>query len=603
MGDGKKTVLFISSFNSARSQIAEALLNSIYGDYYEAFSAGLRPADIHPLAIKVMGEIGVDISKQQPKSIDEFSGIMIFDYVVTLSDEDFEGCPFFPGGKKYIHKNIDAAFQLEKDKEIYVADFRRLRDEIKKFIVTTFDPKVLDRVAAAPMKEVLEIRKKPVKYLDYLTKTTPSERVSAPFKRFMELESSGGILLISCIIAALLLSNTLGVFYKGLWEVEFALGIRGFEITKPLQLWINDGLMAMFFLVVGLEIKREFMVGELSSLKKASLPILAALGGMIFPIIIYYSMNAGGIGQKGWGIPMATDIAIVLGIVLILGRKIPSSLKVFITAFAIIDDIGAVVVIAVFYPSEFNLIGFVIIGVFIALLFLSNYLDAKNIVLYSVLGIGLWLGFQQSGIHATLAGLVLALAIPVKTSLDTRGFLDVTYATLEELEKSESVAKCSITDKDRDLAVNVIEKACDNVVPRMVRLEHIILPWVNYLIIPVFVLANTGLVLFDLDLGLVLTQPTTWGVVFGLVIGKQLGITLFSYLGVKTGLASLPEGLSWKHIYGAALLGGVGFTMSLFISHLAFDTELLLDSAKIGVLLASFIAGLIGYLYLKKVKF
>ncbi|WEU40182.1 MAG: Na+/H+ antiporter NhaA [Candidatus Odinarchaeum yellowstonii] len=595
MSERKKSVLFISTFNSARSQIAEALLNNLYGDFYEAYSAGLKPTDIHPLAVKVMNEIGIDISGKKPKSIDEFAGSMIFDYVVTLCDEDFEVCPYFPGGKNYIHKSIDASFQLEGKSELYIADFRRMRDEIKSFIINTFKPEV---AAGKPIREVLELRKIPDKFLKYLRKVEPIERISAPFRRFIELESSSGILLISCIVVALLLSNVLGYLYLDVWELEISLSVYVFTVTKPLRLWFNEGLMALFFLLVGLELKREFLVGELTTMKKIALPAFAALGGMIFPIIIYSALNMGGVGEPGWGIPMATDIAIVLGVATLIGRGIPDSLKVFLASFAIIDDIGAVIAIALFYPSELYLPAFIVIAVFTASLVAVNYLGAKNMILYFVLGVGLWFGFLESGVEPALAGLILALTIPAKRALGSTEFLDVCYASIEELEKSVPISKREI-DAERDMTVNVIDKACDMTVPLLVRIQQIIHPWVGFLIIPLFILANTGVDLWGLDLGFILTQPVTLGVVAGLFLGKQIGITLFSYISVKTKLASLPSGVGWRHIYGAALLGGIGFTMSLFISHLAFTASALLDMAKIGILLGSLISGLAGWIYFK----
>lgn len=593
----KKSVLFISTFNSVRSQIAEALLNHLYGDYYEAYSAGLKPADIHPLAVKVMQEIGIDISGQKPKSIDEIIGTRIFDYVVTLCDEAFETCPYFPGGKKYIHKSIDASFQLEDKPELYIESFRRMRDEIKSFIVKTFKPEPLK---GKPIKEVLELGRKPSWLLKFFKRTEPIERLTAPFRRFIELQSSSGILLLLCISIALVLSNILGSLYVDLWEMEITLSIASFSITEPLRLWINEGLMTIFFLLVGLELKREFLVGELTSLKKFALPLFAALGGMVFPIIIYSILNMGGVGITGWGVPMATDIAIVLGIVTLIGRGIPDSLKVFLASFAIIDDLGAVVAIAIFYPSKIYLPAFIVIVVFAASLVAINYLGAKNMILYALLGVGLWFGFFESGVEPALAGLILALVIPAKRALGSAEFLDVCYASLNQLEKKVPLSRNEI-DIDRDITVNVIDKACDMTVPLMVKLQESIHPWVAFLIIPLFILANTGINLLGLDVGFILTQPVTLGIVAGLFFGKQIGITLFSYISVKFGLASLPSEVNWKHIYGAALLGGIGFTMSLFISNLAFTSQILLDMAKIGILLGSLISGLTGFLYLKMI--
>ncbi len=598
MSEGeKKSVLFISTFNSIRSQIAEALLNHLYGDYYEAYSAGLKPTEIHPLAVKVMQEIGIDISGQKPKSIDEIVGSRIFDYVVTLCDEAFESCPYFPGGKKYIHKSIDASFQVKGERELYIESFRRIRDEIKTFIINTFKPESLKKPS---IKKILELRKKPSMLLKFFKKPEPVERLTAPFRRFIELESSSGILLLLCLSTALLLSNILGSMYLDLWETEVTIGIASFTITKPLRLWINEGLMAVFFLLVGLELKREFLVGELTTFKKLALPLFAALGGMIFPIVIYSILNMGGVGVAGWGVPMATDIAIVLGVLTLLGRRIPNGLKVFLASLAIIDDIGAVVAIALFYPSEIYPPAFIVIAAFTVSLIAMNYLGVRNMILYGVLGVGLWFGFLESGVEPALAGLILALIIPSGRALEPEEFLDVCYASLEQLEKTVPLKKGEISI-ERAMTVNVLDKACDMTVPPLIRLQEHIHPWVAFLIIPLFALANTGINLIGLDIGFILTQPVTVGIIAGLFIGKQAGITLFSYISVKLGLASLPSEVNWKHIYGAALLGGIGFTMSLFISNLAFTSLILLGMAKIGILLGSLTSGLTGVFYLKTV--
>ena len=351
-------------------------------------------------------------------------------------------------------------------------------------------------------------------------------------KEFFKLEAASGIVLFACAVVALVWANSpLAASYHTLWQVSF--------VGLSLHHWMNDGLMAIFFLVVGLEIKREITQGELSSIQKASLPIAAALGGMVVPALIYIFFNQGTTGAAGWGIPMATDIAFAIGVLTLLGKRVPIALKLFLTAFAIVDDMGAVLVIALFYTAQiswlFLALGFAVLG---ALLILNRMGVLKSSI-YLILGILIWFAFLKSGIHATVAGVLLAFVIPTQTGI---------------------------------------------------KLEHNLHPFVSFGIMPLFALANAGVSLS----GGTLFQPINLGIIAGLVIGKQVGITLFSWLAVRLGFAELPKGIRWVQIYATGWLGGIGFTMSLFIANLAFSEADLVDVAKLGILVASVLAGIAG---------
>ncbi len=423
-----------------------------------------------------------------------------------------------------------------------------------------------------------------------------------PFQEFAQRETSGGILLLSSAIIALIWANSPWAhLYEQLWHTEIAIVLGDFHLEEDLLHWINDGLMAIFFLFVGLEIKREVLIGELASVRRAALPIVAAVGGMLVPAGLYIAVNGGGEGARGWGIPMATDIAFALGIMALLGRRVPLSLKVFLVALAIVDDIGAVLVIAIFYTSELSWMHLAAGAVLLVVLLGANRAGFRHPLPYSLLGLGLWFAFLQSGVHATVAGVLLAMTIPSSIRLNTRDFLAQCRAFLDSFERaSVSTEKRHMQDGHR-AAVYALESACEHVESPMQRLEHALYPWVTYVIMPVFGLANAGVVLSG-DLGAAVTHSVSLGVIVGLVVGKQAGITLFSWLAIRLGLASLPRGVTWRQVYGAAWLGGIGFTMSIFIANLAFGDTALLPIAKMGILLASITAGSIGWLILATTK-
>ena len=415
-------------------------------------------------------------------------------------------------------------------------------------------------------------------------------RIYKPFETFFKQEAAGGIVLLVCAAVAMIWANTgLSSVYFALWDTTITVGAGGFEISKPLLLWINDGLMAIFFFVVGLEIKREVLTGELSSPRKAGLALAGALGGMVVPALFYVAVNLGTDTISGWGIPMATDIAFALGVLALMGDRAPLSLKVFLTALAIVDDLGAVLVIALFYTAEISIaslvVGFVILGV----LFMLNRLGVTRTAVYVLLGIALWVAFLKSGVHATIAGVLLALTIPARRQIDAPSFRERVGDLLEVFDRQP---------EKRQHAVHSIELAAVQVESPLLRMEHALHGWVAFVIIPIFALANAGVAIGG-ELGAAFGNPVTLGVLLGLVFGKQIGVMLFAWLSVKLNLADLPEGIGWRQIYGVSLLTGIGFTMSLFIANLAFGDPAVLDDAKIGILVASLISGVAGWFALK----
>jgi len=427
---------------------------------------------------------------------------------------------------------------------------------------------------------------------------TPIEQIIKPFQYFLEKEASGGILLLVFTAVALVWANSpFADSYSHLWHTKFAVGFSGLNLDYTLHHWINDGLMAVFFFVVGLEIKREFLVGELSSFRQASLPIMAAVGGMVFPALFYVFFNTGSNGISGWGIPMATDIAFAIGILALLGPRVPLALKIFITALAIADDIGAVLVIAFFYTSQISFISLGYAGVILILLVLANLSGVRNLLVYVVLGILLWLFFLSSGVHATVAGVLLAFTIPASSRINTSQFLSNGKRLMEEFDKAGEEGPDVLTNEERQSAVQNLEGNCEKIMTPLQRFEHALHPWVSFFIMPVFALANAGVTLGE-DFIIALANPISEGIIVGLFFGKQLGIFIFSWLSVKLKIASVPQGVNWKQIYAAGILAGIGFTMSLFIANLAFTSEEMLNISKVGILTASFLSGVAGFFLL-----
>jgi NhaA family Na+:H+ antiporter len=386
--------------------------------------------------------------------------------------------------------------------------------------------------------------------------TGPADYLLSPFKQFAKIEASGGLLLLSCAIIALVWANSpFAGSYDALLHTYVTVGFGEWELHESVLHWVNDGLMAVFFLLVGLEIKRELLTGELASPRRAALPIVAAIGGMLVPAGFYYAVNAGGAGAAGWGIPMATDIAFALAVVMALGRRVPLALKVFLTAIAIVDDLGAVLVIALFYTSEVSPQALMVAGSALFALFVVNRAGFRSFLPYGLLGLVLWVAVLKSGVHATVAGVLLAFTIPARP----------------------------------DLVPDGIDSPLEKV-------EHALAPWVNYLIMPIFALANAGVTFAGG--GGAGGSAITLGIVLGLVLGKPIGITLFSWLAVRSRIADLPLGASWLQVVGIGALCGIGFTMSLFIAGLAFDDAGLLNAAKMGILGASVVATIGGALVL-----
>ena len=425
------------------------------------------------------------------------------------------------------------------------------------------------------------------------------DRFLQPLNRFIEHESTAGLLLFVSALIALVWSNSpFSATYFHLWEHEFAVRIAGYTVANSLHHWINDGLMAMFFFVVGLELKRELMAGELSAPRQAILPLAAAVGGMIVPTLIFVALNPGPPNVTGWGIPMATDIAFVLGILALLGKRVPVSLKIFLTALAIVDDLGAVLVIAVFYTFEISLVNLGAGGVFLAVLLLANYLGIRNVVFYGLVGIGgLWLAFLLSGVHATIAGVLAALTIPARPKIDERGFTQRLRHYLHEFEHIEpnddtllEPAQMHVLDQ-----IKLLTRAADT---PLQRLEHALYPLVSFVVMPVFALANAG-ISFTTISAEALFHPVSVGIFLGLLLGKFGGVVGACWIMTRLGWASLPGDMQWKQMYGLGVLAGMGFTMSLFITTLAYESADLILHAKMGILVASLLAGVVGYVLLK----
>ena len=411
------------------------------------------------------------------------------------------------------------------------------------------------------------------------------------FQQFTRLQASGGILLLAAAALALIWANSRwGEGYFSLWETYASISLGDLTLKESLLHWVNDGLMVIFFFVVGLEIKREILVGELATPRRAALPLIAAIGGMVLPALIYTAFNLGGPGEAGWGIPMATDIAFVLGILTILSSRVPVSLKVFFTALAIADDLGAVLVLALFYSGDISWIALGVGGILLAVLIIMNLGRVRHPLPYALLGIGLWLAFLQAGIHPTIAGVLLALTIPARTEAQAQAFMAQCTAALAGLGPGDADEE----RRRRQAAAQTLEVIAERIQSPLQRLERSLNPWVAYLVVPVFALANAGV---DLSGNLLeaLTQPVSLGIILGLLLGKSLGITLFSWLAVKAGLADLPYGVGWRQLFAASWLAAIGFTMSLFIASSAFEQPALLALAKADILVASALAAVIGF--------
>lgn len=421
---------------------------------------------------------------------------------------------------------------------------------------------------------------------------TPIELLTSPFRRFARLEASGGVLLLISTVGALIWANSPWAdSYHQIWHTQVSVGFGRFVLSESRHDWINDGLMSIFFFLVGLEIKREMLVGELSSLRNASFPIIAALGGCALPSLLYWFVTHGTGCEKGWGIPMATDIAFALGVLALLGKKVPVTLKVFVTALAIVDDIFAVLVIALFYTAHISIISLVVALAGLAISYLANRLGIRTPIVYAAISICVWFAVLKSGVHATIAGVLMAFTIPSRTFIDRSEFVGHCRSLVDTIASAEEHSA------EEHAAIHDLELQCELVQSPLHRIEHMLQPWVSFLVMPLFAFANAGVQIFG-NIRASVTHPVAIGVLIGLFVGKPLGISSFAWLAAKCG-ATTPAEVNWRQIFGASWLCGIGFTMSLFIAGLAFGEGSLLDMAKIGTLAASLLAGIAGAIVLQ----
>jgi len=429
-----------------------------------------------------------------------------------------------------------------------------------------------------------------------------NQHLMLPIKLFMGREKSGGIVLILSVTLAMILANSnIAESYFHFFEQEVGFIVNGEPyLNYSLHHWINDGLMAMFFFVVGLELKREFIGGELADIRNTILPIGAAIGGMIVPALIFLSMNIGTPQTMGWGIPMATDIAFALGVVYLLGDKVPVSAKVFLTTLAIVDDLGAVLVIAFFYTSELSIASLLFGLGFLAVMFIGNRLGIKSLFFYATLGIGgVWVTFLLSGIHATIAAVLAAFMIPADAKINESVYLKRMKKLTRRFEKEEPNEVRTLEEGQVDVLTH-IQHDTEIAIPLLQQLEHKMSPIVTFLIMPIFAIANAGISFTDLSLSDIFSTHVAVGVTLGLLLGKPIGIIGATFLMVKMRWATLPSAITRRTLLGLGMLASIGFTMSMFISTLAFTNELLMTQAKLGIFLASILGGIGGYVLLNK---
>ncbi len=426
-------------------------------------------------------------------------------------------------------------------------------------------------------------------------------RVTDPLEAFLKAETASGLLLLAATILALVLANSaLEPLYRNVLHLHVTFALGPLALDMSLHHFINDGLMALFFFVVGLELKREFLAGQLARPSQAILPVAAAVGGMVVPALLYLLFAGKGVEARGWGIPMATDIAFAIGALVLLGSRAPRALMGFLLALAIVDDLGAVLVIALFYSSGLNLGALGAAGGFLALLWVLNLGGVRRPLPYFLIGGGLWLAMLPSGIHATLAGILTAFAVPATSRLDTRDFTSRLKQLAGGFEKEERPGEDLLHTPAQYALIHALEKNIHAVEPPLMRLEHILHPWVALVIIPLFALANAGIPIDVPRLAETLTHPVTSAVMAGLVIGKPLGIVSAVGLLLWLRIGRLPPGMGFSHLIGVGFLAGIGFTMSIFIAELAFAAQpALLTLAKTGILAASLLSGILGYLWLR----
>ncbi|HEU4407093.1 MAG TPA: Na+/H+ antiporter NhaA [Polyangiaceae bacterium] len=416
-----------------------------------------------------------------------------------------------------------------------------------------------------------------------------ARKVFEPIEHFLHVEAAGGAVLLVAALAALAWANSpWAATYEHLWHTEVTVGV-GSKLAKPsLHFLVNDGLMTIFFFVVGLEIRREMHQGELSRWKSAALPVVAALGGMVAPALLYFAFNRGGPTARGWGVPMATDIAFAVGVLTALGKRVPAALRVFLLALAIIDDIGAIAVIAVFFSSGVSLGGVAVALAALGTILVLQRVGVRNPFFYVPSGVALWAGFLLAGVHPTLAGVALGLLTPARAWLGARGFAEAARRVADEVE-----GRADEPEQEAHVVLGLLHRikiARREVLPPGTRLQVALHPWVAFAIMPLFAFANAGVRVGGFDLGEPSARATMLGVVAGLVVGKPLGVCLASYAAVRAGVATLPSGVGWRGVLVVGLVAGIGFTMAIFMAGLAFETEALLQASKLAVLVGSALA-------------
>ncbi len=428
-------------------------------------------------------------------------------------------------------------------------------------------------------------------------------KVATPFEHFLHAQTTTGIILMFMTVLALILANTpLTDSYMHFFHTKIDIHIGQWSISNSIHHWINDGLMAIFFFIVGLEIKREILVGELSSVKDAMLPILAAIGGMILPALIYLSINYGEVGARGWGIPMATDIAFAISALVLLGNRVSPALVTFLVALAIVDDLGAVIVIAIFYTETIEMLPLMLAGISFLILVSFNRFGIRVILPYFLVGLSMWFFMLESGVHATIAGVIAAFAIPSKPRYTPIDFTAHTRDSLDEFD-GYPVATDHMMHENQKAILLHVRDSIEHIGSPAGRLEHDLHLPVSLIVIPLFALANAGISIDFSSIGDTIMGSVSLGIIAGLVLGKVLGIAGVSWLAIKLGIAKLPQNSTMSQIFGVAFLGGIGFTMSIFVADLAFlANDSLIFQAKVGILAASLFSGLFGYFWLRIVS-
>ena len=422
-----------------------------------------------------------------------------------------------------------------------------------------------------------------------------------PAVRFMRIEAAGGLTLVVGALAGLIWVNVAGASYHDVWETVIVLDLSIVRVEEHLVDWVNDGLMTIFFFVVALEIKRELVHGELSTRQRASLPVMAALGGMIVPALIFVAFNAGREGGSGWAIPVATDIAFAVGVLSLLGRRVPLQLKIFLLALAVADDVGGILIIAVFYTDDLALDALGIAFAVLVGIWAMQRVGIRSVPAYAVVGVALWLATLESGVVATIAGVVLGLITPAR-SLYTRERFEASLRRYRDrFRAAMSEPDSHVRNESAGMVLGGITELSRETESPLERLEAALTPWSSFVVVPIFALANAGIELGGGAIPDALENSVAWGVALGLVLGKVVGVTLFSYLAVRIGVATLPSLVGWRQITGVALLAGIGFTVSIFIATLSYDDPGLIQNAKIGIFAASVFAAVVGYFYLRRV--